>query len=679
MKKIAVCALKGGVGKSSVVAGLGLALVIKKFKVGFLDIDITGSNLFSALGLAHSPKWELDSLNEKVVVPEVNGFWLLSIASYVGEDYAVLWEGSHHQELTDARDRLSQLGNGATVEDLEVVRRKIDDVLASSKWRFVSELLSDEIVTWPEPLDFLIADLPPSCLTGDTLIFTPTGPMPITEIRKWDKVYSFQGKLWREKRENRRSLWHFDASIVEDRVLNIIPQGLDEVYEVRTAGRKIKANSKHPFLCINRERQTKGGIIKGGRKGKYNYDLIWKPLSELTTDDVIIIAKALPDIDDNFLDLPPELCRVAGFFLGDGHIQRDTRYNHPATAVALSEPPAGKYRTQYIKLLTEMGFVPHEYDNGLVVCSAPLAKLLCSLGLDKKCLEKEVPAWVFSLPKGHKEAILEGFIDADGHRRRGNSTLTSANEKMLKQLHALSVYCGFRPTNITKANSTSIIDNRVVSGDGYSFELIKPKGSHPRGSLGTHLVRFRTNGRENPGLEHPYFGAERILSIKPCGREIVYDLVTRETGNFIANGMVVHNTSNEMFSFFDQVKDLSGVIIVSQPAKMSTIGLLRTIDLLRQKQIPIIGLVANQDGFLNRHGENEYQFLSPRVDLQRVAREAGIPFLVSIPQCGDGDKLKPYFSELAERVVDSRPVVLKEVTMGRKLKRKVVKGIARRI
>jgi len=300
MKKIAVCALKGGVGKSSVVAGLGLALADKKFKVGFLDIDITGSNLFSALRLAHSPKWELDSLNEKVVVPEVNGFWLLSIASYVGEDYAVLWEGSHHQELTDARDRLSQLGNGATVEDLEVVRRKIDDVLASSKWRFVSELLSDEIVTWPEPLDFLIADLPPSI-------------------------------------------------------------------------------------------------------------------------------------------------------------------------------------------------------------------------------------------------------------------------------------------------------------------------------------------------------------------------------------------SNEMFSFFDQVKDLSGVIIVSQPAKMSTIGLLRTIDLLRQKQIPIIGLVANQDGFLNRHGENEYQFLSPRVDLQRVAREAGIPFLVSIPQCGDGDKLKPYFSELAERVVDSRPVVLKEVTMGRKLKRQVVKGIARRI
>jgi ATP-binding protein involved in chromosome partitioning len=309
MKKVAVVALKGGVGKSSVVAGLGLALVIKKFKVGFLDIDITGSNLFTALGLQHSPKWGLDTAHERVIVPEVNGYWLLSIASHVGEEYAVLWEGSHHSELSQARTQLIALKDmialairepKAIEEVLDQVSREIDDVLASSKWRFVSELLSEEKVTWPKPLDFLIADLPPS-------------------------------------------------------------------------------------------------------------------------------------------------------------------------------------------------------------------------------------------------------------------------------------------------------------------------------------------------------------------------------------------TISEMFSFFEQVKDLFGVIIVSQPAKISTIGLLRTIDLLRQKQIPIIGLVANQDGFLNRHGEIEYQFLSPRVDLQGMARGAGIPFLASIPQCGDGNKIKPYFSELAEKVINSKPIVLKEVTIGRKLKRKVVKGIARRL
>jgi len=292
---------------------LGLELVAKAYKVGLLDVDITGSNLFSALGLEHSPKWGLDSVKGKIIVPEVNGYWLLSIASHVGEDYAVLWEASHHEELSDAKNRIKILESGierlgqkvdmppiVLFDNLESIRRQIDDVLASSKWRFVSELLSPEIVTWPEPLDFMVADCPPS-------------------------------------------------------------------------------------------------------------------------------------------------------------------------------------------------------------------------------------------------------------------------------------------------------------------------------------------------------------------------------------------TSAELFSFLDQTKDLFGVVIVSQPTKISTIGLVRTIDLLRARRIPIIGLVANQDGFLNRHGEIEYQFLSPRVDLKDVATNAQIPFLLSIPQTGDSNKLKPYFSELADKVVGSSPVVLKRVTFKTKLKRKIVKGIARRL
>lgn len=303
MKKIAVLALKGGVGKTSVVAGLALALVEKGYKVGLVDLDITGSNLYSALGLPKSPKWQLDTTKEKIVVPEVNGYWLLSIASYTGEDYAVLWERSHHTELSHARDRIQKLkGSNGPIDmaELEEIRREIDDVLASSKWRFVSELLSDDVVTWPQVLDYQIADLPPS-------------------------------------------------------------------------------------------------------------------------------------------------------------------------------------------------------------------------------------------------------------------------------------------------------------------------------------------------------------------------------------------TSNEMFSYLEQTKDLFGVFIVSQPAQISTIGLLRTIDLLRVRQIPILGLVANQDGFLNRHGEIEYQFLSPRVDLKQVAKKAGILFLGSIPQTGNRNIAKPYFSELADKIDKAQPVVLKDITLAKKLKRKVAKGIIRRL
>ncbi|GAH28733.1 unnamed protein product, partial [marine sediment metagenome] len=38
-----------------------------------------------------------------------------------------------------------------------------------------------------------------------------------------------------------------------------------------------------------------------------------------------------------------------------------------------------------------------------------------------------------------------------------------------------------------------------------------------------------------------------------------------------------------------------------------------------------------------------------------------------------------YFSELAEKVINSKPVILKEVDLIRRFKRKIVKGIARRL
>jgi ATP-binding protein involved in chromosome partitioning len=98
-KYIAICALKGGVGKSTLAANLGLAFVRQGMKVGLIDIDVTGSNLYSALGLEHSPKWEPNSKEQKIVVPNVDGYWLLSVASYAGEDRAVMLEAGQYKEL----------------------------------------------------------------------------------------------------------------------------------------------------------------------------------------------------------------------------------------------------------------------------------------------------------------------------------------------------------------------------------------------------------------------------------------------------------------------------------------------------------------------------------------------------------------------------------------------------
>ena len=73
-------------------------------------------------------------------------------------------------------------------------------------------------------------------------------------------------------------------------------------------------------------------------------------------------------------------------------------------------------------------------------------------------------------------------------------------------------------------------------------------------------------------------------------------------------------------------------------------GMNRTIDFLRHKEIPIMGLVTMMDGYLCPScGLVTHQFLSPKLAMEKVAKDCGVPFLISIPQTPAMELLKPYF------------------------------------
>ena len=122
--KLIVMSGKGGVGKSSVSAGLAMGLAGKGYKVGLLDVDIHGPSLAGIMGL--------DGLLEvgegnRALPKTVNGqLKVISMQSLMKEkDQAVIWRGPAKTGL---------------------IRQFIGDV----QW---------------ESLDFLIIDAPPG--TGD--------------------------------------------------------------------------------------------------------------------------------------------------------------------------------------------------------------------------------------------------------------------------------------------------------------------------------------------------------------------------------------------------------------------------------------------------------------------------------------------------------------------------------
>ncbi len=112
---------KGGVGKSSVTANLGIALAQRGHSVAVVDADVWGFSIPRMLGVARPPT----VIDDMIVPPETHGVRCISMGFFAKEDQPVIWRGPMlHKAL--------------------------------------EQFLTD--VFWDDP-DFLIVDLPPG--TGD--------------------------------------------------------------------------------------------------------------------------------------------------------------------------------------------------------------------------------------------------------------------------------------------------------------------------------------------------------------------------------------------------------------------------------------------------------------------------------------------------------------------------------
>jgi ATP-binding protein involved in chromosome partitioning len=80
---------KGGVGKSSVTANLGVALAKRGKKVGIIDADVWGFSIPKMMGIDRAP-----SVLEDILLPPVShGVAVISMDFFVQPDQAVVWRG----------------------------------------------------------------------------------------------------------------------------------------------------------------------------------------------------------------------------------------------------------------------------------------------------------------------------------------------------------------------------------------------------------------------------------------------------------------------------------------------------------------------------------------------------------------------------------------------------------
>ncbi len=389
------------------------------------------------------------------------------------------------------------------------------------------------------------------CLHEDTLVHTGEGLKPIKSVEPGEIVFSY------------------DDSIEEIRPARVearVAKGPKPVFEVKVGTHNIRVTENHPFLALVDAR-------KPGRVRR-RYRREWRYLSDLKVGDLVAVARRTPDTGLSQVVVAPklephharkpvtfpsettvDLMWWAGVYAGDGYIhnvgagKKNVEFAIPATQPDLRDEVTAVTK----RLFGVDAIAPDQWR--LRIYSEPLAAFVEENGLGGRALEKRVPQWVSASSEPERLAFLGGYVDADGMVRTGASkdmSLTSGNALLLEDARRIASSCGVRTSNIHTFTSRHPHDrDRLITGYRMQFSgdfdritcrsqrrrdrMNKRRWFHNNTSVGGTTIRAHTN---------EFLGYARIGSITPVGVAETYDITVDGPHNFVAEGLVVHNSES---------------------------------------------------------------------------------------------------------------------------------------
>ena len=451
-----------------------------------------------------------------------------------------------------------------------------------------------------------------SCLAEGTLIFTNPGiPKPIESIEVGDVVYGIDenmrlvpARVLRvfdngvkpvyEVRTRRRSIY-----ATEDHLFLVLRKPKTVYWRLTEEGVKIFEERRHELGLTQKELASRVGIsealyiyFKKGRRrldektirkiagilglkniNRYlcdrwvkvkwsNQYFEWVPLSNLREGDIIVTVGELPETRDvpkipkltikgKTIPISEDFMRLLGMFLGDGYARKKGE-------IAFFITKDSELREKYSTLIERvLGLKTHQKDPRQInIYSAEFVKWLEKVGFKFKALEKEIPEFIFKLPKNLKLAFISGFLDADGSVSKESTVIfESPNKKLIEQLRMLCISIGLRTSNIyTRTKDVSIFNgyrtyhykNRRLwrfdlSGRNMR-ELLSPLKEEFIRRLGRKAkLDFSLDALKLGVKIDPKLVLDRVWSIRYIGERHVYDLTVEGIHNYVANGIIVHN------------------------------------------------------------------------------------------------------------------------------------------
>lgn len=469
-------------------------------------------------------------------------------------------------------------------------------------------------VTWAGLFSYATHDVVQQggCFASDTMIMTHLGLVPIKEIMQ-------------QKRD-----WFAATHQGYKRITTKFDNGIKDIYEVKTAaGYNLKITSDHKILTADKDGhfyQKELKKFKVGEQvtmllGDWRQDIPYTPLNTFTPAPLKFSygrAKInLPQILDE------RLAFLIGVYDADGSKVRDEYSPYGKglrIAVAANRPKDLQKIVSTLKDLFGLEPLIKPGDGALynvVIYSREVNEFLALNGLLKKySINVEVPQLIYSSPRSVVEAYLAGVFVGDGGNGggKGGFRLTTVSKQYASQIQLLLLNLGI-PSKINTQDRTAqgwkTLYTVTINGHKFMnrfYEMIslysekaRDKDFSKRDATFNwpfnltekflYLSGFqRTIARTNVHTSQkavqfltermPYINeadrddvailsscvSDKIVSIKPLGKEQVYDLEVENTHLLSGNGFYTSNSRRgaTMLMLWDWHPDVEEFITVKQ-------------------------------------------------------------------------------------------------------------------
>ncbi len=348
------------------------------------------------------------------------------------------------------------------------------------------------------------------CLAQDTRVWTATrGQVPIKAIVPGDRVFALDEQ---------------SGEFVAAPVRAAAQTGTKLTYEIRVGTRTIRATDNHPFLVLENLENPEHPVDLGdldetdrSRRHRGGPRRVWKTVAELQVGDLVATPTGLPRVgtarrfpQSGFgpRQSTTDLLWLVGVFLRDGQLDAVERTDRVTITETLTNR---EVRDEIIRIVHEQFAlrVDETEHRHVVVESAHLADWLWANRLAGASPIKQVPEWVLALPHDQRSALLAGWTavrqDA-GPAALGSVRAGSEPGPLAGQIRELAEFCELE---------------RPATRDDAMASALDATASWP---VTDHL------------------GFDRITSIEEHWVEPVWDVEVDGPHNFVAEGIVVHNS-----------------------------------------------------------------------------------------------------------------------------------------